>query len=612
MDMKKLISTMINIDTDKKQLNESAIKECGTMPMEAEGMAAEGQPVETGDVAANFSLTAAGEGNVTSLLNIMKNAGLANAEPVTQDSMDMRSSMERYRSDVDEPEMSMDATGPEMDVDTSAFDDPDAGVSDQDSEVISMSSDDDQYNEENITEWSQEDAHELEMLHGKVQRFTNGSRSAGDQFEDYVDNKFDGIDSNSLLNDLATMNKDEQFAAIHDLVRDAERQSSDDDYTDDSMRKGEMGEEYSNEPDEEYQDHNYMTKQLSGGINRQKKQYAKAQDGDNAMAVETLRKTLSSALSEKKKKPKAVKEARESVINPEAIKDIMASPSFDEMKMKAIDLLKTSSTSRNKRMQLQMNVENTKNPPALEKLLWYTLLAGEGHSTVGSKYQKQFASTDNHRKTTEARKKKEVFSDEVVKKITTWKGSFDELKQHVLELIADSSTVDKKKAYWVNSIEGTTDQTDLVAKVLNIKLAGEQNAVIAGRKGYSNANYNKQFEDTDDYGSEALPVDNRKMWIALHLAVADRNAVKDAFDKNEIQFTTNGDETYQQKQGFEVNAAGDITSNFWGQSENIESMNQELQNWITSKVDFDNLEKFAVDADASDKDDDFDQRDIRR
>jgi len=53
-------------------------------------------------------------------------------------------------------------------------------------------------------------------------------------------------------------------------------------------------EEYANEPDEQYSDHNTMVKDLSGGINREKNQYAKAQDGDNAMAVResSIRKQL--------------------------------------------------------------------------------------------------------------------------------------------------------------------------------------------------------------------------------------------------------------------------------------------------------------------------------
>ena len=59
--------------------------------------------------------------------------------------------------------------------------------------------------------------------------------------------------------------------------------------------------DYANEPEAEYRDHEYMTKDLSGGINREKKQYAKAQDGDNAMAVEAIKAQLMAALSEKKK-----------------------------------------------------------------------------------------------------------------------------------------------------------------------------------------------------------------------------------------------------------------------------------------------------------------------
>ena len=66
---------------------------------------------------------------------------------------------------------------------------------------------------------------------------------------------------------------------------------------------GEETEGYDNEPNPEYQDHKHMTKDLSGGINREKKAYAKAQDGDNAMAVEAIKAQLMAALEEKKAKP---------------------------------------------------------------------------------------------------------------------------------------------------------------------------------------------------------------------------------------------------------------------------------------------------------------------
>ena len=45
-------------------------------------------------------------------------------------------------------------------------------------------------------------------------------------------------------------------------------------------------EDWDNSPEEEYADTKTMTKDLSGGINREKKAYAAAQDGDNPMAVD--------------------------------------------------------------------------------------------------------------------------------------------------------------------------------------------------------------------------------------------------------------------------------------------------------------------------------------
>ena len=63
-------------------------------------------------------------------------------------------------------------------------------------------------------------------------------------------------------------------------------------------------EEWANSPEgvedePEYSDHKKMVKDLSGGINREKKMYAKAQDGDNAMAIEAIKAQLMAALGEK-------------------------------------------------------------------------------------------------------------------------------------------------------------------------------------------------------------------------------------------------------------------------------------------------------------------------
>ena len=59
-------------------------------------------------------------------------------------------------------------------------------------------------------------------------------------------------------------------------------------------------EEWDNSPEEDYRDHETMTKDLSGGINRQKKSYKAAQPGDNAMAAESIKAQLWAALNEKK------------------------------------------------------------------------------------------------------------------------------------------------------------------------------------------------------------------------------------------------------------------------------------------------------------------------
>jgi hypothetical protein len=70
-----------------------------------------------------------------------------------------------------------------------------------------------------------------------------------------------------------------------------------------AIEKDESMEEFVNEPDEEYADHKFMTKDLSGGINREKNMYKPAAKGDNPMAVENIKDRLYKALNEKNAKP---------------------------------------------------------------------------------------------------------------------------------------------------------------------------------------------------------------------------------------------------------------------------------------------------------------------
>jgi hypothetical protein len=123
-----------------------------------------------------------------------------------------------------------------------------------------------------------------------------------------------------------------------------------------AMDTAEMEEEgFSNSPDEEYSDTEYMTKDLSGGINGQKKMYKPAAKGDNPMAVESIKERLWAALKEKKSKPdfldmdkdgdkkepmkKAVADKKGAApkkgVNPFAKKDDKVKEGWDDM-MKAV------------------------------------------------------------------------------------------------------------------------------------------------------------------------------------------------------------------------------------------------------------------------------------
>jgi hypothetical protein len=261
---------------EMKKLLES-LNECGMEQMPGQDS---GAPVSM-----NISLNASGKEHVADLMAMMKNAGMGGAEEVSSQMMPMRQDMESFRGMVDGdegPSSPMPAIAPEMD------------GQDMDEETLTDA-------------WSTEDAQELQTLHGLLMSAVQGDRRAGARFEDYIDNEFqepsgDPVDGSRLFRKLSKMDQDGQINTLHNLIRDSNR--ADVDGTDSSMKKGEMGlEGYDNEPDEEYQDTNYMTKDLAGGLNREKKSYKAAQSGDNAMAVETIKAQLLRALNEKKAKP---------------------------------------------------------------------------------------------------------------------------------------------------------------------------------------------------------------------------------------------------------------------------------------------------------------------
>lgn len=108
------------------------------------------------------------------------------------------------------------------------------------------------------------------------------------------------------MNDMATLmriagDSDEEAETDENLVVQATGLDPEDEEDDED----DMEEEWDNAPDEEYRDHEYMTKDLAGGLNKSKKSYKPTAGGDNPMALEDqIRKDLRAALEEKFSKKK--------------------------------------------------------------------------------------------------------------------------------------------------------------------------------------------------------------------------------------------------------------------------------------------------------------------
>ena len=229
-----------------KKLLESLdnLQECPPEMAEGPGMAPpamdQGNPVTM-----NISMNASGKDHVADLIGMMKNAGLGDAQPASDAMMPMRQDMERLAAMMDEPKEETIEEGGMSDIHAqiSSADDPSQMVMD----LIAKGGPVGDY------------------LYGELEQL---AVEAGKTFNDGE------TDPEELVPELlANMGIEEGYANSPDGV----------------------------EGDPEYSDHEKMTRDLSGGINREKKAYAAAQRGDNAMAVEAIKAKLMAALEEKKK-----------------------------------------------------------------------------------------------------------------------------------------------------------------------------------------------------------------------------------------------------------------------------------------------------------------------
>jgi len=264
-------------------------------------------------VSMNVSMSGESADEVAALAKLIGNAGMGEPEAPPQETMPMRQDMERLAGIMDTSEASGEEClccgavhegactemGPHECACCGEHHDQSHGMS---------------HNESGIEEDSRrKDASEREQLMDLVQKAGKGDRQAKRQFEDYVGSTFN-VDAGRLLIKLTKLDDRDRARAIENLIK-SERDQGEYQTAASGVRRNQLQmnsidneddadlEGYDNEPDEDYQDTEYMTKDISGGLNRQKKQYAKAQDGDNAMAVESIKDRLYAQLSEKKEKP---------------------------------------------------------------------------------------------------------------------------------------------------------------------------------------------------------------------------------------------------------------------------------------------------------------------
>lgn len=237
MNMKSLIQQMTDIETSVLK-ESSQVGECGTVPeAEMPGVSPTAQPMEN-PVSVNVNMTATGKQHVDDLISMMKHAGLQDAGEVSAETMPMRQDMDRLRDIVDEPEMH------------------------EDEDIVSA---------------------DKRLVHDAVKALARDEDAESkDYFNDWV---------KSLLDAKPTEEQLEYIVSTGEMPEGLEVEF---DFSADML-----ADEYDNEPDEKYQDTQYMTRDLAGGLNREKKAYKAAQPGDNAMAAESIKERLAKALEEK-------------------------------------------------------------------------------------------------------------------------------------------------------------------------------------------------------------------------------------------------------------------------------------------------------------------------
>lgn len=287
----------------KKLLEAVDIAECGVTEGPITSQVDSGQPVSM-----NVSLNASGTEHVADLIDMMKNAGLGAKEEPSATSLGMRGDIEKFRGAMptDDPDIpGRDDDPSDMDINQGIIGAIGGGA------LGSMAG---------------------SSVGGPVGGAIGGTigSTIGDKLTGEMEENADPKVASMIAKFVDEMDTDMMYygepdvAKVGELIKqgnieDAAGEMADamadqdggsdkfdmvmqraQEYIEDYMDN--MGEGYANEPEPEYGD---MQDAIPNGndLNRKKKAYAATQDGDNPMAVETIKAALMKALSEKKAKP---------------------------------------------------------------------------------------------------------------------------------------------------------------------------------------------------------------------------------------------------------------------------------------------------------------------
>jgi len=212
-------------------------------------------------VSMNVSLNASGKEHVDDLINMMKNAGMSAPEPVAAKMLSPRMDMERLSGIMGEPEHDHD----DDKMNLPAIADLDGG---------------------------EDESYANEMEADTCEACGQEPCVCDDSTEDEEVETEDMSGEGTYTIKVKGKNMDSQ----NELARLAGLPTNE---VDDEI---EVEGDYANEPDPRYGD---MSDAIPDGndLNRKKKSYPAAQDGDNPMAIENIKAALYAALTEKKAKP---------------------------------------------------------------------------------------------------------------------------------------------------------------------------------------------------------------------------------------------------------------------------------------------------------------------